>query len=50
MALNWAGYLEKEFASYLSGERVQDKKMEESLAALSADQVKALVQYYASQQ
>ncbi len=50
LAGQWAGYLENEFASYLSGDRVQDKKMEESLAALSAEEVKALVHYYASQQ
>jgi sulfide dehydrogenase cytochrome subunit len=44
------GYLEGAFASYASGDRPQDKKMKEKLAALSADDVKALVHYYASQQ
>ncbi len=42
-------YLENSFADYLSGDRPQDKKMKEKLEALSADDVKALVHYYASQ-
>jgi sulfide dehydrogenase cytochrome subunit len=45
-----AGYLEHEFALYKSGERSQDKKMKEYMDALSADEVKALIHYYASQQ
>lgn len=43
-------YLENAFAEYLSGDRGQDKKMKEKLDALSADDVTALVHYYASQQ
>lgn len=43
-------YLENSFAEYLSGDRGQDKKMKEKLDALSADDVTALVHYYASQQ
>ena len=50
LAGQWAGYLEAEFAKYLSGERPQDKKMKEKMDALSADDAKALIQYYASQQ
>jgi sulfide dehydrogenase cytochrome subunit len=50
LAGQWAGYLEAAFANYLSGDRPQDKKMEEKMKALSADDVKALVNYYASQQ
>jgi len=50
LAGQWAGYLEVEFARYLSGERPQDKKMKEKMDALSADDAKALIQYYASQQ
>lgn len=50
LAGQWAGYLEKEFASYMAGDRPQDKKMKEKLDALSADDVKALIHYYASQQ
>jgi cytochrome subunit of sulfide dehydrogenase len=46
----WMSYLEISFADYLSGDRPQDKKMKEKLEALSADDVKALVHYYASQQ
>jgi len=43
-------YLENTFADYLSDARGQDKKMKEKLDALSADDVTALVHYYASQQ
>jgi len=46
----WIAYLENSFADYLSGDRDQDKKMKEKLDALSADDVTALVHYYASQQ
>jgi len=46
----WMTYLEKSFADYASGDRPQDKKMKEKLAALSADDVTALLHYYASQQ
>jgi len=44
------GYLKDTFAEYRSGEREQPKKMEEKLSALSDDDVKALVNFYASQQ
>ena len=44
------GYLKDTFAEYSAGEREQPKKMEEKLSALSDDDVKALVHYYASQQ
>jgi cytochrome subunit of sulfide dehydrogenase len=44
------GYLEDTLAEYRAGEREQPKKMEEKLNALSDDDVKALVHYYASQQ
>jgi sulfide dehydrogenase cytochrome subunit len=50
LAGQWMGYLEDTFAEYSTGEREQPKKMEEKLNALSADDVKALVHYYASQQ
>ena len=46
----WIAYLENTFADYLSGDRPQDKKMKEKLDALSADDVNALVHFYASQQ
>jgi len=50
LAGQWMGYLEDTFAEYRAGERDQPKKMEEKLNALSDDDVKALVHYYASQQ
>jgi sulfide dehydrogenase cytochrome subunit len=50
LAGNLMGYLEAQFADYRSGDREQPKKMEEKIAELSDDDVKALVHYYASQQ
>ncbi len=50
LAGQWMGYLTDTFAEYRSGEREQPQKMEEKLNALSDDDVKALVHYYASQQ
>jgi len=50
LAGQWIGYLEDSFESYLSGDRPQDKKMKEKMEALSADDVTALIHYYASQQ
>ena len=44
------GYLMDTFAEYRAGEREQPQKMEEKVSALSDDDVKALVHYYASQQ
>jgi len=44
------GYLRQTFVDYASGDRDQDKKMKEKLDALSADDVTALLHYYASQQ
>ncbi len=50
LAGQWIGYLEETFALYASDDRDQPKKMKEKMDALSADDVKALVNYYASQQ
>jgi sulfide dehydrogenase cytochrome subunit len=50
LAGQWIGYLNDTFAEYRAGEREQPKKMEEKVNALSDDDVKALVHYYASQQ
>jgi len=50
LAGQWMGYLEKTFAQYASGEREQDKTMKEKMDGLSADDVKALLNFYASQQ
>ena len=44
------GYLTATFAEFRAGDRDQPKTMEEKLGALSEDDVKALVHYYASQQ
>lgn len=50
LAGQWVGYMEATFAEYASGDREQPKKMEEKMTALSADDTKALIHYYASQQ
>lgn len=50
LAGQWMGYLESTFAEYASGEREQPDKMKERLDALSGDDIKALLHYYASQQ
>ena len=42
--------METTFAQYAAGEREQPKKMQEKMDALSADDTKALLHYYASQQ
>ena len=46
----WMGYMEATFAEYLSGAREQDKSMEDQMNALSEDDVKALLNFYASLQ
>jgi sulfide dehydrogenase cytochrome subunit len=46
----WMGYMEATFAQYAAGEREQDKKMQEKMDALSDDDAKALLHFYASQQ
>ena len=50
LAGQWMGYLEASFADYASGERDQIDEMAEKMAALSDDDIKALLHYYASQQ
>ncbi len=50
LAGNLMGYLEAQLAAYRAGEREQPKKMEEKVSALTDDDVKALVNFYASQQ
>ena len=50
LAGQWMGYLEQAFAEYASGKREQPDKMKEKMDALSGDDVKALINYYASQQ
>ena len=50
LAGQWMGYMRASFDQYASGERWQDEKMAEKMENLSADDVEALVHYYASQQ
>jgi len=50
LAGQWMGYLESTFAEYASGDRDQPDKMKVKMDELSADDVKALLHYYASQQ
>jgi len=50
LAGNMMGYLQDTLAEYRAGEREQPQKMEEKVNALSDDDVKALVHFYASQQ
>lgn len=50
LAGQWIGYLQSTFAEYAAGEREQPAKMKEKVDALSADNIKALIHYYASQQ
>lgn len=46
----WMGYLETTFAEYAAGEREQPSKMKDKMDLLTADDVKALLHYYAGQQ
>ena len=50
LAGQWMGYLRDTFAHYAAGEREQLDKMKEKMDPLSADDVEALLHYYASQQ
>ena len=50
LAGQWMGYLETTFADYAAGERDQPAAMKVQLDELSADDVRALLHYYASQQ
>ena len=50
LAGQWMGYLESTFAEYAAGTRSQPAKMKKKMDPLTAEQVTALVHYYASQQ
>ena len=50
LAGQWTGYLKQAFSEYASGDREQLDKMKEAMDKLSADDVSALLHYYASQQ
>lgn len=46
----WKGYLIDEMNNYKNGSRIGDKKMTEAMKPLSDEHIKALAEYYASQQ
>jgi len=50
LAGQWMPYLESQFAEYTSGKRPMAKKMEPKVEKLTADDIKALVNFYGSQQ
>lgn len=50
LAGQWTGYTKRMFAEYAAGEREQPKSMKAKLDSLSADDIDALLNYYASQQ
>ena len=50
LAGQWMDYLKTSFAQFKSGDREKPKQGMEKIAALSDDDVKALLHYYASQQ
>ncbi len=50
LAGQWTPYLEQQFKEFKAGKRAMDKKMKPKMEKLSADDIKALIQYYASEQ
>lgn len=50
LAGQWLGYLEMTLDQYRAGEREQPGPMQKKIDALSDDDIKALLHYYASQQ
>jgi sulfide dehydrogenase cytochrome subunit len=50
LAGQWTAYLKSAFDEYAAGEREQLEKMKTAMDALSADDVQALLHFYASQQ
>lgn len=50
LAGQWKAYLQSEFASLATGERDMPKKMKRRFKKLSADDRKALIEFYISQQ
>jgi len=48
LAGQWMPYLEEQFEEYTSGKRPMTEKMQPKIEKLTADDVKALVQYYGS--
>lgn len=50
LAGQWMGYMRTTFAEYASGEREQPIAMKRTMDPLTAEEVEALLHYYASQQ
>jgi sulfide dehydrogenase cytochrome subunit len=50
LAGQWMPYLESQFAEYTSGKRPMAKKMQPKIEKLTADDIKALLNFYASAQ
>lgn len=48
LAGQWMPYLQEQFEEYASGKRPMPEKMQPKMEKLSADDVKALIQYYGS--
>jgi len=48
LAGQWTPYLESQFEDYSAGKRAMTKKMKPKMDELSADDIKALIQYFAS--
>lgn len=49
LAGQWIPYLQETFQEYQSGKRIMPDQMKPKIAALTPDQVNALIQYYASE-
>lgn len=49
LAGQWMPYLKETFAEYQSGKRLMPEKMKPKIMGLKADEVNALIQYYASE-
>ena len=50
LAGQWMPYMDMVFKMYMAGERSQDDQMKKKMDALSEDDLKALLHFYASQQ
>ncbi len=50
LAGQWKAYLQQTMQDYVSGKRAAPDKMKKQMATLSPDNVKALAEYYASEQ
>jgi len=50
LAGQWLPYLERQFKEFKAGKREMEEKMKPKMEKLTADDIKALLQYYASEQ